>query len=145
MARQHRMILIVVTVTALGVSWTVPLSAGQAAAANGSDLFKSYCVVCHGADARGTGPLATSLSKRPADLTVLAAGNGGTYPTEMVARIIDGRNPVKGHGGGDMPVWGEAFLKTQGAATEEAVRERIDALVSHLRGLQREAVATDRQ
>lgn len=136
MAGSWHTIPITLTVAALGAPWTVHLSE-QARAANGADLFQSYCVVCHGSDAKGTGPLASSLTKRPADLTMLASGNGGTFPAEMVARIIDGRNPVKGHGGGDMPVWGEALLKVQGAGTEDAVKERIDALVSHLRSLQK--------
>ena len=137
MAGSRRRIPIILTVAAMAAPWTVPIAHGQARAANGGDLFQSYCVVCHGSDAKGSGPLASSLTKRPADLTVLAAANGGTFPTEMVARIIDGRNPVKGHGGGDMPVWGEALLKTQGAGSEAAVKERIDALVAHLRGLQK--------
>lgn len=137
MAGSRRTIPIILTVAAMAAPWTVPVAAGQARAANGSDLFQSYCVVCHGSDAKGTGPLASSLTKRPADLTLLASNNGGTFPAEMVARIIDGRNPVKGHGGGDMPVWGEALLKTHDSGTEAAVKERIDALVSHLRGLQK--------
>jgi mono/diheme cytochrome c family protein len=113
-------------------------AAGQGNSVTGSDLFKSYCVACHGADARGTGPLAASLTKKPADLTALTGANGGTFPNEMVGRIIDGRNPVKGHGGGDMPVWGEALLRTQGGAgSEDAVKERIDALVDYLRTVQR--------
>jgi mono/diheme cytochrome c family protein len=137
MEHRRRTILILLTATALGTLWMVPIAAGQARVANGADLFHSYCVVCHGTDARGTGPLASSLTKRPADLTMLAATNGGTFPAEMVGQIIDGRKPVKGHGGGDMPVWGEALLKAQGAGTEESVKERIDALVSHLRSLQK--------
>lgn len=137
MAGSRLAISVILTMAVLGAPWTVPVSLGQARAANGGDLFQSYCVVCHGSDAKGTGPLASSLTKQPADLTALAKTNGGTFPDEMVARIIDGRNPVKGHGGGDMPVWGEALLKTQGAGTEEAVKERIDALVAYLRGLQK--------
>jgi mono/diheme cytochrome c family protein len=118
----------------------VPASARQTPAGAkmvpaGSGLFSTYCVVCHGADARGTGPLADSLKRRPADLTVLAKSNGGTYPTELVARIIDGRNPVRGHGGGDMPVWGDAFARSRDAGPE-AVKDRIDALVAYLETLQ---------
>jgi mono/diheme cytochrome c family protein len=113
-------------------------AAAQGASINGADLFKSYCVACHGADAKGTGPLASTLKRKPADLTALAGTNGGTFPSDIVGRIIDGRNPVKGHGGGDMPVWGEALLKTQGGAgSETAVRDRIDALVDYLRTVQR--------
>jgi len=35
----------------------------------GASLFATSCAACHGAEARGDGPLATSLPIRPADLT----------------------------------------------------------------------------
>lgn len=104
----------------------------------GSDLFRNYCKVCHGEEGKGDGPLATSLKKRPADLSGLARRNNGTFPTEMVARIIDGRNPVQGHGGGDMPVWGDALLKAQESGTEALVKDRIMAIVDHLKTLQKD-------
>jgi mono/diheme cytochrome c family protein len=132
-----RTALKILSVTAAATLWSVPLTAGQANTVNGADLFQSYCVVCHGSDARGTGPLASSLKKRPADLTVLTSTHGGKFPVELVAQIIDGRNPVKGHGGGDMPVWGDALLKSRDGGSEAAVKERIDAIVSHLHGLQK--------
>jgi hypothetical protein len=53
----------------------------------------------------------------------------------MVARIIDGRKPMAGHGGGDMPVWGDAFERaTEGS---EAVPAKIAALVEYLESLQK--------
>lgn len=122
--------------TILVFAWTVPVLARQGGTANGGDLFRTYCVACHGADAKGTGPLAASLSQRPADLTAIATTNGGEFDAALVARIIDGRNPVKGHGGGDMPAWGQALSRSQSGSTEEAVQERIEALVSYLRGVQ---------
>jgi len=35
----------------------------------GRELYRRHCEACHGADGRGTGPLAASLAHRPADLT----------------------------------------------------------------------------
>jgi len=137
MASAHSAIQMALALAVVLIAWRIPASAGQGGTANGGDMFRSYCVACHGADAKGTGPLASSLTKRPADLTALAKTNGGEFPAEIVARIIDGRNPVKGHGGGDMPVWGEALLKSQGGGSEAAVQERIDALVGYLRTLQK--------
>ena len=123
-------------VAAAVLPWTVPVLAAQAPAGSkpvpgGSGLYSTYCAVCHGTDAKGTGPLAQSLKRRPADLTLLAKNNHGTYDRDLVRRIIDGKNPVKGHGGGDMPVWGDAFERSVDAGPQ-AAPERIDALVEYL-------------
>jgi mono/diheme cytochrome c family protein len=103
---------------------------------SGSDLFKSYCAVCHGKSARGDGPSAAHMKKSPPDLTRFAARNGGTFPSALVARIIDGRQPVTGHGGPDMPVWGDAFKASRLESSEESVQARIKALVDYLELLQ---------
>ena len=102
----------------------------------GSAVFKTYCAVCHGKEAKGDGPLAGSLRFTPSDLTLLAKRNGGTYPGEQVFRMIDGRKPLKGHGGPDMPVWGDAFKGTADGYSEEKVKARIDALVEFLKSIQ---------
>jgi mono/diheme cytochrome c family protein len=102
----------------------------------GSSVYKTYCAVCHGTDAKGDGPLAGSLRFAPPDLTLLAKRNGGAYPSDQVFRIIDGRKPVRGHGGPDMPIWGDAFKQSVDGYTEEKVKQRIDALVDFLKWLQ---------
>jgi mono/diheme cytochrome c family protein len=112
---------------------------GQASAgpaANGADLFRTYCAACHGREAKGDGPVASSLRKPPPDLTLIAQRNGGTFAPDLVYRIVDGRSPVAGHGGGDMPVWGDAFSRSREGTSEEAVKMRVDALVSFLRSIQ---------
>jgi mono/diheme cytochrome c family protein len=102
----------------------------------GRATYRSHCATCHGTDARGEGPLADRLRVRPPDLTLLARRNGGSYPADMVHKIIDGRQPVKGHGGPDMPIWGDAFKDTSEGYSENKVKERIDGLVEYLRSLQ---------
>jgi mono/diheme cytochrome c family protein len=104
---------------------------------NGAAVYKTYCAVCHGAEARGDGPLADNLRHAPPDLTFLAKRNEGKFDAAMVYRVIDGREPVKGHGGPDMPVWGDAFKRSTEGYSEKAVKERINALVDHLKTLQR--------
>lgn len=136
----RRFLLAFALVAAAGLPWAVPASAKQTAAGSkaipaGSGLYATYCAVCHGTDAKGTGPLAESLKRRPADLTQLAKASGGTLNRDQVFRIIDGRNPVKGHGGGDMPVWGDAFERSADAGPQ-AVKDRIDALVEYLASMQ---------
>jgi mono/diheme cytochrome c family protein len=116
-----------------------PRSQAEAPSVAGSSVYRTYCASCHGADAKGDGPLAEHLRFRPPDLTLIAKRNAGTYPADKVYRIIDGRNPVKGHGGPEMPVWGDAFKNVTEGYKEDDVKVKIDALVDHLRSIQAEA------
>lgn len=130
----------------LGLGGIVLLAALPAAAGEGTDkdlgtiagsfTYKTYCAVCHGAGGKGDGPLSENLRFRPLDLTLIARRNGGSYPEETVFRIIDGRKPVKGHGGPDMPVWGDAFKNAESGFREDAVKERIQGLVDFLKTIQ---------
>ncbi|MEZ5288193.1 MAG: c-type cytochrome [Vicinamibacterales bacterium] len=102
----------------------------------GDYLFRTYCAACHGTSAKGDGPLADSMRRRPADLTEIAKRNKGVFPADDVYRIIDGKQPVKGHGGPDMPVWGDVFARSEGGADPNVVQSRIKALVTYLQGIQ---------
>jgi len=123
---------LVVPALAAGQQTTEAFSAGT----TGKAVYKTYCAVCHGAEARGNGPLAESLRHAPPDLTTLAKRNAGKFDDARVHRMIDGRDPVKGHGGPDMPIWGDAFKRSSEGYSEKAVKERIAALVDHLKSIQ---------
>ena len=103
----------------------------------GRDLFKSYCASCHGKTGQGDGSLAEHLRTPPANLTEISKRNGGVFPFALVVKIIDGRKPVSGHGGADMPAWGDAFEKSAGGLTEEAVKRRIQGLAHFLWSIQK--------
>jgi nucleotide-binding universal stress UspA family protein/mono/diheme cytochrome c family protein len=132
----------VIAVGVFALSMLLPgLAAAQDAAAltqsvPGSELFRTYCAVCHGSAARGDGPLASSMTRKPANLTEIAARNGGAFPGELVFRTIDGRNRVKGHGGPDMPVWGDAFARSRDGGGADQVRKMIQSLVDFLDSVQ---------
>ena len=107
--------------------------------------YRTYCSNCHGKEGKGDGNLAEYLTIRPADLTQIAKQNEGKFPQEMVHKIIDGREPVPGHGGGDMPVWGDVFqssLAQESAPPAESGEERahrkIKELVLFLESIQAE-------
>lgn len=102
----------------------------------GAAVYSSYCAVCHGTSARGDGPLSSSMKRKPANLTEIAKRNGGAFPADLVFKTIDGRQPVKGHGGPDMPTWGDAFSKSREAGDEERVKQVIQSLVDYLESLQ---------
>ena len=75
----------------------------------GGIWFQRYCSACHGASARGDGPVAVELSTPPADLTRIAARSGGSFDAAAVAEFIDGRARVAAHGSPEMPVWGRSL------------------------------------
>jgi mono/diheme cytochrome c family protein len=102
---------------------------------DGPALYKAYCAVCHGTDARGGGPMAVSLKIPPPDLTRIAARNGGVYPTARIERIISGEELIPGgHGTRSMPVWGPIF--SQIAWDQDLGRLRIHNLAIYLGRLQ---------
>lgn len=113
-----------------------PSGSSPTEAYSGSALYKTYCATCHGLSAKGDGPLADRLRFRPPDLTLLAHRNDKKWDGDKVARIIDGRDPLKGHGGPDMPVWGDAFKSSRERFDEASVKARIRALVGYLESLQ---------
>lgn len=120
-----------------------PPSSKAKEAYSGAALFKTYCATCHGLSGKSDGPLADRLRVRPPELTLLAKRNDGKWDPGKVARMIDGRDPLKGHGGSDMPVWGDAFKSSREGYDEESVKARIQAIVEYIEGLQ-EPVAKPR-
>ena len=103
---------------------------------SGAYAFRTHCASCHGADGKGEGPLADSLRFHPADLTLIAKRHGGSFPTETVVRIVDGRQPLKGHGAPDMPIWGDAFKNADTGYDDKRVKEKIHSIVEYLKTLQ---------
>ncbi len=105
---------------------------------DGRELYKTHCEFCHGATGKGDGPLAPDLRVAPADLTTIAKRRAWNFPEVEVREIIDGRRPVRGHGGKEMPIWGRIFGDTGalGEPNEAAARAKIDQLVAYLRSIQ---------
>ena len=61
------------------------------AVTSGTEMYSTYCAVCHGADGKGNGPAASSLKTHPADLTQLSKKNGeivGTFSVQADDEVM---------------------------------------------------------
>ena len=67
----------------------------------------NHCAPCHGDSGKGNGPELKVLPDiHPSDLTNITLKNGGVFPTQKVADMIDGRKSVPSHKRFDMPFSG---------------------------------------
>ncbi len=141
-ARSAGCLLILMVSAALALLPHAAFAQQPPGASQGKALFTKYCTGCHSIDGKGNGPLADLLTEKPADLTQISKRNHGKFPSQRVARVIDGRQgylDVAGHiqpaahGPRDMPIWGERFAEPAG---EAVVRERIALLIQYLKTIQ---------
>jgi len=106
----------------------------------GEDDFKHYCASCHGVSGSGDGPVAASLKNSPADLTGLAAANGGNFPKKHVTDVVQGNKDYdkkfRTHGPSDMPVWGNIILDDSDGRSSIA-SARIKNIVKYIESIQK--------
>ena len=134
---QHAVIASILSVTAS--SWA------QTSVGLGRADYRDNCASCHGASAKGDGPLRSFLVKQPSDLTTISQRNGGKFPQELMWEVIDDRWSGDGgpHGSREMPVWGSEFkarAMTQpgdsSRTAEWSSRNRIVSLLKYLETIQ---------
>ena len=101
----------------------------------GQQMYRQFCATCHGADAKGHGPLAVVLKTPPADLTTLAKRHQGKFPYEYVSSVLEFGPGFPAHGSSEMPTWGPIF-RYQDQRNERVVRQRIKNLSDYLASLQ---------
>ncbi len=102
---------------------------------SGVEMFKSYCASCHGTDGKGSGPAAAALKTAPANLTILAAHNGGKFPEMKVYGAIKGDSNTPAHGSKEMPVWGSMF-QAMSHGDQGQVQLRISNLTKYIASIQ---------
>ena len=111
---------------------------------SGERLYKQFCAACHDSDAKGHGPVASSLKVAPPDLTTLAKRHKGKFPYNYVSSMLYFGPGVSAHGSSAMPTWGPIFQRLDEHSgsplryeTEIAVRDRIQNLSDYLASLQK--------
>lgn len=102
---------------------------GQPTAFEGRALYQSYCLLCHGVNGSGDGPLAKAMGAAPANLAAAVSARSD----QVLAAIITGRGAQSADGSEQhgrlnaaMPEWRYVFDPSQ-----------VDALIAYLRFLQR--------
>ena len=130
-------VLALIVVISAGCSRTQMASRNYDPIASGRLTYESYCMNCHGTEARGDGPVADLLTISPSDLTKLSQKNNGVFPASSVYDQIDGRDDVRSHGTREMPVWGNIWRENNGVPrSEEEAQRMINELVEYLRSVQ---------
>ena len=102
----------------------------------GARLYFNHCSACHGSDAEGGGPVASTMRVTLPNCRSLAMRNGGVFPTDAVRAYIDGREAPAAHGDRQMPIWGDVFRGPEQGTAERTTRRRIAALVELIASLQ---------
>jgi mono/diheme cytochrome c family protein len=125
-------------IAVIGVAALAAAAAAYAAdeAPSGERLYANHCAACHGSTGEGDGPVAAVMQATVPNLRTLAQRSRGAFPADAVAAYVDGRDVKVAHGSRQMPIWGDVFSETAPAAGEDAVRERITALVAFIAELQ---------
>jgi mono/diheme cytochrome c family protein len=114
--------------------------AQQVNVAAGKEMFREYCSVCHGVDAKGNGSLYDARSADqsvrvpPADLTVLSARNGREFPAARVRDAIYSKGSIPAHGTPDMPAWGDVFYNLK--SNPKLIEARVRNLTAYIESLQ---------
>ena len=101
--------------------------ANPPAAYEGRRLFVSYCLLCHGTEGKGDGPLAKAMKISPADLTTTVRTRSDTILTKIITG--EGKQTITGRDRHNllseaMPEWKNLFSQPQ-----------VEALIAYLRFL----------
>ena len=109
-------------------------------AEDGRALFMENCAVCHGASGKGDGEMARGMARAPADLTLLALRDGGSFPKAKVMSTVDGyaRSDLAGPG---MPEFGALLMGDlvpfdSGDGIQTPTPRKLVALVEYLETIQ---------
>jgi mono/diheme cytochrome c family protein len=98
---------------------------------SGDLMYAQYCAACHGRDAKGNGPAASTLKTAPPDLTTLAKRHGGKFPYDYVSSVLRFGPGPSSHGSSEMPTWGPLF-KYVDKNDEQVIQQRIKNMSDYL-------------
>ncbi len=124
----------------IGLGVAAVLAACATEVETGRANYDSLCAGCHGPTGKGDGAAAAGLDERPADLTQIAAKNGGVFPRVEVMAKIDGYAKGEPHYGAMPAFWplleGRTVLVETGDGILTPTPEPLVALAAYIETLQ---------
>jgi len=124
----------------IGLGAAAVLAACATEVETGRASYDNLCAACHGPAGKGDGASAGALAERPADLSQLAAQNGGVYPRLEVMAKIDGYAKGEPHYGAMPAFWplleGRTVLIETGPGILTPTPEPLVALAAYIETLQ---------
>ena len=104
--------------------------------AKGKALFegKGTCFNCHGKEGKGDGPAASTMTRRPTNVTLMQKRHGAFFAAQAES-AIRGTDPVVAHGAPGMMVWG-AIFRANAHGGEAAVDARVRDLLAFMESIQ---------
>jgi len=130
-------LVLVAAAAAIGVT-ACATQGGMQRPQTGAKIFAASCAACHGADARGNGPVSPFLNVRVPDLTAITVRHGGEFPADQIYQFIDGQGQEHPDETRHMPIWGYEFYgdSDDDAVAHRQASEKIDRVVAYLKSLQ---------
>lgn len=113
------------------------LASGPIPNDRGQKLYMEHCASCHGADAKGQGPVASVLRTPPTDLTKIPKEDG-KFPSARISMVISGevgQTEIAAHGTREMPVWGQIFRAIR--PDRSTAKLDVYALTKYIESLQK--------
>ncbi|MGC8492273.1 MAG: c-type cytochrome [Syntrophobacteraceae bacterium] len=81
-------------IVCLGIGYAALARAADPSAATGKTLYTANCTICHGADGKGQGPAAMSLTPKPQDFTSKQFWQTPNIDTAVLDQIKNGKGQM---------------------------------------------------
>ena len=120
--------------SASGTAQTPANPAATASVERGRVMFEQHCAACHGRGGKGDGPAASTMTRKPTNVTLMQKRHGAFFAAQAES-AVRGTDPVVAHGAPGMMVWG-AIFRANARGGEAAVDARIRDLVAFMESIQ---------
>ena len=102
----------------------------------GKGQYGLHCAQCHGRGGKGDGPMSGAMKTPPADLTMLAKNNGGTFPTDKVIESIRSNSSIPAHAALAAQLRSSTDSGFGANFTPQQIQQKVKLIADYLKTLQ---------